>query len=150
MIDPEPVKRPVQVLACLLLGSGVRLGREEEATWLAHEPGTDAKLGIAVARRYVNVVDAMTKQYFERSICGVLIDPGERGGPEDGASALMPAAPKNVYRDRHSTRVSRTGAGSDLTLQRLMAGTSKPCPEAGLHPVPGDALARLIRISCKT
>ena len=64
--------------AALLAG----LGGEEEVLAVTRHPGRDTQLRVAVPRRRVDVVDAVTQQHFQRAVCLVLTCPGKRGRPE--------------------------------------------------------------------
>jgi hypothetical protein len=67
VVDAEPVEGSVLTLTRFRLGPGIRIGRQEEATRLALEPGTDPQLGVAIAGCGVNVTPWRSRTSSVRS-----------------------------------------------------------------------------------
>src|SRR5438128_1205863 len=94
MVDAEAVKRAVQLLTGSFRRPRPGLGGEKVTTRLALEPGSDAQLRIAVARRGVDVIDTMLCEDLERSVGDRLCNSRQGCCPKDGATALMPGPPE--------------------------------------------------------
>jgi len=101
VVDAEPVEGPVQLVARLLLCSGIGFGSQEEASGLALQPGAYAHLRFAVAGGRVDVVDAVAKQHLEGSIGDLLADLRQSRCAEEGAAAPVSRAPEVFDGDRH-------------------------------------------------
>ena len=65
---------------------------------LSH-PGCKPKLGVAVARGRVEVVDAVLEQVPQRPVGLLLSDVRERGRAKDDARAFMPCGTERLSRD---------------------------------------------------
>ena len=91
-IHAQPLERAVEILARARGGAASRLGGEEEVLAVARHPRADAKLGVAVARGGVDVVDAVPEQQLQRAVGLRLARLGERGRAEEGDRAAVPGA----------------------------------------------------------
>ena len=59
LVDPHALERATDLLARRCVGALSGLGGEEEGLAMLAQPGRKAQLGVAVARRRVDVVDAV-------------------------------------------------------------------------------------------
>src|SRR5487761_718381 len=82
----------------------VGLGGQEEAARLALEPRADAKLGVSIARRGIDVVDAMAEEDLEGTIGDLLGHARQRRRAENGAGAPVPGAPEVGDWDSHAPK----------------------------------------------
>ena len=77
--------------------SPVLVARKNCVAVLGH-PRPEPQLGVAVARRGVDVVDAVAGDQLERRVGILLADRAERGGAEDDPRALVPGAAERQER----------------------------------------------------
>src|SRR6267378_74653 len=89
----------MDVVARLAAAAAARLGREEKILPVTGHPGPDAQLGIAVARRRVDVVHAVTQQDVERAVGLVLVGARKGGGPEQRHAAGVAGAAERASLD---------------------------------------------------
>jgi len=111
VVHAESVQRAMQLLASSLGTALVGLGSEEEVVGIALEPRSDAGLGIAIAGRDVDMVDAVLEQGLERSVRVVLGHSRQRGGAEDDAGAGVAGPAKGERGDDHGVMVRMEGDG---------------------------------------
>ena len=124
MVDAEPLERPVDVLARLVRGALAGLGREEEVPPVASHPRPDAKLGVAVPRRGVDVVDAVAEQELQRAIRLRLAGAGQGGRPEQRHRALM-ARPSERSSLDHRYLHGHPGRSSSETRHPEQIGSAR-------------------------
>ena len=109
VVDAEPVERAADLLARAAVGPLAGLGRHEELPLVALQPRGDAQLGVAVAGRDVDVVDAVLEQQLQRAVGILLGDAPQRRGAEDGAGRLVSGRPEGGAFD-HGREVTPAGA----------------------------------------
>src|SRR5207253_7650778 len=92
VIDAQTLERAMHVLTALLRGARAGLRRQEEVLLVTRHPGADAELGIAVARRRVDVVHAVAQEHLEGTVRIGLTRAREGGGAEERDAAEMTGA----------------------------------------------------------
>jgi hypothetical protein len=94
VVDAEAVERAADLLTGGAVGPLAGLGGQEELALVALQPGGDPQLGVAVAGRDVDVVDAVLNQQLQRAVGILLGDTAQRRGAEDGAGRLVSGRPE--------------------------------------------------------
>src|SRR5215831_20566987 len=89
VIDPEPLERPVDVLARLARGPRAGLRGEKEVLPMASHPRPDTQLGVSIASGGVDVIDAVAQENIQTAVGGRLIHLREGGAAEQRQTALM-------------------------------------------------------------
>ena len=103
MVHAEARERALELAPGRITVALACLGREEVIIAVAHQPGRDPKLGVAVAGGGVEVVDAMLAKHFENAVSRLLARRAERRTAEDHPSAGGPVRPNlacSITRDK--------------------------------------------------
>jgi hypothetical protein len=88
-VDAEAVEGPPDLLPGAAVGPFPRLRRDEEGARVALQPRRDPQFGVAVARRHVDVVDAVLQELVQGPVGVALGHAGQRRGTEDHAAGVM-------------------------------------------------------------
>src|SRR6267143_3212593 len=115
MVDAQSVDGTIDLFARPLLVALVAFGRQEESSGFALQPGRDAKLGVAVTGRRVDMIDAVAKQDLECLVSHFLRHAAQRRRAKDDPRALVPGASELSFRDHVPNLApgqSRLAAGS--------------------------------------
>src|SRR5256885_13106613 len=89
----------MDVLTGFLGGPRSGLGGQEEVLPVVREPRSDAQLGVAVARRGVDVVDAESQQHVQRPVGVVLARASQGGAAEQRRAAEVTGPSERSPRD---------------------------------------------------
>src|SRR5438876_1597897 len=135
------LERAMDVLTALLRGARAGLRRQEEVLPVTRHPGADAELGIAVARRRVDVIHAVAQEHLEGTIRIGLTRAREGGGAEERDAAEMTGSTEWTPLDHARTsrsspeaaRAVERRAASGSISRGLSAGTAAPYLGAGVY-----------------
>src|SRR5207245_7150635 len=141
MIDAQTLERAMDVLTAFFRGARAGLRRQKEVLPVTRHPGSDAELGIAVARRRVDVVHAVAQEHLEGAVRVGLTRARESGGAEERDAAEMAGSTEWTPLDHSRTsRSSPEAAGaverraaSGSISRGLSAGTAAPYLGAGVY-----------------
>src|SRR5207249_6652438 len=122
VIDAQTLERAMDVLTALLRGARAGLRRQEEVLPVTRHPGADAELGIAVARRRVDVVHAVAQEHLEGTVRIGLTRAREGGGAEERDAAEMTGATEWTPLDH--ARTSRSSPEAGGAVKRRAASRS--------------------------
>ena len=99
LVDAQSLEGAPNLVARRVVGALAGLRCKEEAITVPRHPGADPQLRIAVARGYVDVVDAVLDQAGQHFVRRFLTNASQRRGPEDRARTVVSCAPKRQLLD---------------------------------------------------
>ena len=110
VVDPEAVERPADLVAGTGTITLARLRRQEELVAVLREQWREPKLGVAVRRSGVDVIDALLEEQLEGRVGFRLRDRAQGRGAEDRARAVVPGAPERRSRDHPLSLAAALGS----------------------------------------
>ena len=104
MVHAEARERALELAPGRITVALACLGREEVIIAVAHQPGRDPQLGVAVAGGGVEVVDAVLAKHVENAVSRLLAHRAERRTAEDHPSAGVtgPSEPRMLDHERQT------------------------------------------------